>query len=503
MKLYTSSETRKLDALAIKKSGVTAFSLMQKAAEFSFNTLLGKWPNTEKVIIFCSKGNNTGDGYLVASLLKEAGFQTLIVQITQRKGMSAATKKALEICKKMKIESISFNSFKKLKLKKNTVFIDAILGTGLKGNVRTGLLKAIKIINKKTRSYPTLSLDIPSGICADTGKEMGTSIIADATAAFIGRKRGCYTSIGKERAGKVYFDDLSVGKDIFHRVDSNCYILNMENHLQKISERDLNSHKGNYGHVLVIGGNTGFGGAAILTAKAVARSGAGLVSLATKPEHITAALSQCPEIMVKGINSGQDLEPYLSLPDVIVIGPGLGKNAWSEQLVQRTFWEANKRTIPVVMDADSLNLFPELSLSCPLPKRLVITPHPGEASRLLNKTVGEIEKDRFGAAKELQKRFKATVVLKGSGTLICFKKGRIQIIGVCEAGNPGMASGGMGDILSGLIASFIAQGLNIISATETAVDIHSKAADITALRLGQMGMLASDVLEDVADFLRS
>ena len=227
MKLYTSSETRKLDALAIKKSGVTAFSLMQKAAEFSFNTLLEKWPNTEKVIIFCSKGNNTGDGYLVASLLKEAGFQTLIVQITQRKGMSAATKKALEICKKMKIESISFNSFKKLKLKKNTVFIDAILGTGLKGNVRTGLLKAIKIINKKTRSYPTLSLDIPSGICADTGKEMGTSIIADATAAFIGRKRGCYTSIGKERAGKVYFDDLSVGKDIFHRVDSNCYILNM------------------------------------------------------------------------------------------------------------------------------------------------------------------------------------------------------------------------------------------------------------------------------------
>ena len=190
MKLYTSSETRKLDALAIKKSGVTAFSLMQKAAEFSFNTLLEKWPNTEKVIIFCSKGNNTGDGYLVASLLKEAGFQTLIVQITQRKGMSAATKKALEICKKMKIESISFNSFKKLKLKKNTVFIDAILGTGLKGNVRTGLLKAIKIINKKTRSYPTLSLDIPSGICADTGKEMGTSIIADAPAAFIGRKRG-------------------------------------------------------------------------------------------------------------------------------------------------------------------------------------------------------------------------------------------------------------------------------------------------------------------------
>ena len=502
MKLYTSSETKKIDRLAIKKKGISAFSLMMKAAEFSFNTILENWPNTTKAIIFCSKGNNTGDGYLLAALLKEAGIQSQIVQITKREGLSPATAKGLRVCKQRKVKTIKFSSFKKMKIEKNTVLIDALLGTGLKGKVRKELHQAIEFINKKSKNYPLLSLDIPSGICADSGTELGASILADVTTTFVGRKRGCYTSRGKERAGKVYFNDLLVGKDIFKKVDSSCYILNMEDHLKKINQRNLNTHKGHYGHVLIIGGNTGFGGAAILAAKAAARSGAGLVSLATRPEHMNAALSQCPEIMVKGVNSGQDLEPFLSQPKVLAIGPGLGQDAWSEQLLQRTLWETKNRNIPIVMDADSLNLLPKMNLTSSLPQKIVITPHPGEASKLLKKTVNEIEIDRFKSVKELQKKLKAVVVLKGSGSLICFNKRGKQIIGVCEAGNPGMASGGMGDILSGLIASFIAQGLNVIQATEAAVDIHSKASDLTAMRLGQLGMLASDVLEDVIDLLR-
>ena len=202
MKLYTSSETRKIDRLAIKKKGISAFSLMLKAAEFSFNTILENWPNTTKAIIFCSKGNNTGDGYLLAAFLKEAGIHSQIDQITKREGLSPATARGLRICKQRKVKTIKFSSFKKMKIEKNTILIDALLGTGLKGNVRKELHQAIEFINKKSKNYPLLSLDIPSGICADTGTELGAAILADVTTTFVGRKRGCYTSRGKKELEK-------------------------------------------------------------------------------------------------------------------------------------------------------------------------------------------------------------------------------------------------------------------------------------------------------------
>ena len=239
------------------------------------------------------------------------------------------------------------------------------------------------------------------------------------------------------------------------------------------------------------------GGAGLLASKAAVHSGAGLTSLVTRPEHVTASLVSCPEVMAKGVNSGQDLEEFLTKPNVIAIGPGLGQSAWSEQMIQRVFWETEIRDVPVIMDADALNLLAKLKLSSNLPKKLILTPHPGEAARLLNTSVGVIESDRFSSAAKIQSKFNATVVLKGSGTIICHKSGGKQKWGICDSGNPGMASGGMGDVLTGVIAGLLAQGLNIREAAEAGVDLHAKAADQSTLELSEAGLTSSDVIEEL------
>ena len=503
MKLYTSAETRKIDKLAIKAKGISSFSLMQKAAEFSLNILLQNWPQTERVFIFCGKGNNAGDGYLLAGLLKEAGIKSIIIQVPYRKNISPTAAKAFRWTKLRKVRTVRLKSFSQFSVNNKDVFVDALLGTGIKGSVKGNIMQAIKLLNKQVNKNPILSLDIPSGICSDTGNELGLAVKADVTATFIARKRGCYTSRGRGYSGIIEYSDLAINRQILNKISCSTSIIDMEKGVNKITKRRMDSHKGDYGHVLIIGGDTGYGGAAILASKAALKSGSGLVTLATKPEHLSPALSQCPELMVKAVNSGQDLEDHLKEPTLIVIGPGLGTTPWSEQLLQRTLWEAKKRNIPVVMDADALNLLTTLKFDTPLPKKLVITPHPGEASRLLNKSTKEIEIDRFRAVKELENKFSAVCVLKGSGSLVCYKKNNSQQISVCESGNPGMASGGMGDVLSGLIGSFIAQGLKLHEATETAVDMHAKVADLVALERGELGLVASDVLEGISDLLRS
>ena len=210
----------------------------------------------------------------------------------------------------------------------------------------------------------------------------------------------------------------------------------------------------------------------------------------------------CIRDRVKGVNSGQDLEEHLLKPDVIAIGPGLGQTAWSEQMIQRVFWEAEKRDVPVIMDADALNLLTQLKLSSKLPKNLILTPHPGEAARLLNTNISNVESDRFGSAAKLQKKFNATVVLKGSGSIVCYKGNGGQKWGLCNSGNPGMATGGMGDVLTGIIAGILAQGLSLKDAAEAGVDLHSKASDLASLETGEVGLTPSDVISELRSLLR-
>ena len=500
MNLYTSQETKKLDSLAIRSQKVPAFTLMQRASEFSFNVLLNNWPNTKKVFVFCGKGNNAGDGYLISHLAKEMGLESFIIQASPSNKISGASKKAFNLALESKVKRISVAAFKKKSLK-DSVIVDALLGIGIKGNVRSNVSKLILEINKKSTNIPVLSVDIPSGICSNTGINLGVHILADVTATFVGRKRGCFTSTGRTASGNVVFDDLGISSSLKSQIKTNCYLLDTEKSLLKLKNRKGDAHKGDFGHVLVIGGDKGFGGAAILASKAAVFSGAGLVSLATRSIHVEAALSSCPELMVNGIESGQDVEEILAKSTVVVLGPGLGQSAWSEQMLQRTFMEARKRNLPVVLDADGLNLLTKLKLKSGNPRKMVITPHPGEAARLVNKEVNKIQEDRFKSVTALEKKFGSVSVLKGSGSLICYKRNGKQRIGVCEAGNPGMAKGGMGDVLAGLIGSFLSQGLSLVEATEVAVDLHSKSADIASLELG-MTITPTDVIRNIRYFLR-
>ena len=500
MNLYTSQETKKLDSLAIRSQKVPAFTLMQKASEFSFNVLLNNWPNTKKVFVFCGKGNNAGDGYLISHLAKEMGLESFIIQASPSNKISGASKKAFNLALESKVKRISVAAFKKKSLK-DSVIVDALLGIGIKGNVRSNVSKLILEINKKSTNIPVLSVDIPSGICSNTGINLGVHIQADVTATFVGRKRGCFTSTGRTASGNVVVNDLGLSSSLKRQIKTNCYLLDTEKSLLKLKNRKGDAHKGDFGHVLVIGGDKGFGGAAILASKAAVFSGAGLVSLATRSIHVEAALSSCPELMVNGIESGQDVEEILAKSTVVVLGPGLGQSAWSEQMLQRTFMEARKRNLPVVLDADGLNLLTKLKLKSGIPRKMIITPHPGEAARLVNQEVNKIQEDRFKSVTALEKKFRSVSVLKGSGSLVCYKRNGKQRIGVCEAGNPGMAKGGMGDVLAGLIGSFLSQGLSLVEATEVAVDLHSKSADIASLELG-MTITPTDVIRNIRYFLR-
>jgi len=501
MELYTTSEIKRIDGLAIKEKSITPYSLMEKAAIFSYRAIFDRWPETKNMIVFCGKGNNAGDGYLLASLAKKAGVEVTIICPEKPKNISAASSQALNLVKSMKIKILGIKQFSNLaKPNKKTIIVDALLGIGIKGQVSGKISSAIKEMNSLGKTNLVVSLDIPSGLCADTGKILGIAIKADLTLTYIGLKRGLYTSDGRSCSGEILLDYLDVKPSIRSKIKNSTYLLDSTKPLNKLINRNLNSHKGNYGHLMVIGGDKGFGGAAILAAKCAAMSGCGLVSLATRSVHISAALNSCPEVMAKGVDSGQDLESSLGSPDVIVIGPGLGKNAWAEQMLQKTFIECNNRNIPLVMDADALNIMTSLKLKVMAPKKLVITPHPGEAALLLKKDIMRIEEDRFKSAEELSKKFNSVTVLKGSGTIVCSNLNKLKL-GVCESGNPGMASGGMGDILSGLIGSFIAQGLSLQEATETAVEIHSASADLASHDLGELGLLASDVMETIRLYL--
>ena len=255
--------------------------------------------------------------------------------------------------------------------------------------------------------------------------------------------------------------------------------------------RNSESHKGDFGHVLVVAGNIGFGGAALLSSKAAIKIGAGLVSLATRSEHLQAALSFAPEVMTKPVDSGQSLENYLDFPTVICLGPGLGKDYWSEQMIYKSLENSHKNKTPILIDADGLNLLPEFSKKLPLPKKIVLTPHLGEAARLLNTSVEKVKKNRVSAAKRISNKYNSVVVLKSHETLIC-KEDKIYI---CDKGNPGMATAGMGDVLSGMISGLIAQKLSLFEAACLGVDLHARAGDIYSEKNNQQSLLPTDIID--------
>jgi NAD(P)H-hydrate epimerase len=375
------------------------------------------------------------------------------------------------------------------------VIVDALLGIGLEGKVRAEFAAAIQQIN--AAQLTVLAIDIPSGLDGDTGAAQGAVVKADLTITYIGIKRGLLTGRGPAVCGELVLSDLSIPDDIFARESATAEQMFLIDLLGLLPAREADGHKGDFGHVLVIGGDKGYGGAAIMAAEAAARTGAGLVTLATQPENLTAVLTRCPEIIARGVASGQELAPLFARATAIVIGPGLGRSPWAEQMLQ----QALASSLPMVVDADALNIIAEGRVLPALAPRTnwLLTPHPGEAGRLLDMTASDINAERFKFIETLQQRFGGAVILKGAGSLVLGESG---VTGVVTDGNPGMATGGMGDVLSGILGALLAQGLSVEQAAQLGAALHASAADLAAEKIGQRGLLATDIIPYVCELLR-
>ncbi|MDR1057143.1 MAG: NAD(P)H-hydrate dehydratase [Coxiellaceae bacterium] len=484
--LYQVQQIRKLEKIAIKKFGLSINTLMYRAGKSAFDELQKRWPRFRNITVVCGKGNNAGDGYMVAYFAKLAKFKVKILSLVPYDCLDGAVKDAASRCKKLKINTQPFAS---RELIGSDLIVDAIFGTGLTGEITSKFKMVINTINAS--KIPVLALDVPSGIDADTGKVLGVAICASITVTFVGNKIGLLIGEARNYCGDVVCNSLSLFRQIFRMVAAYAERLTLTVERKSLPPRYRTAHKGNFGHVLVIGGDYGMGGAVRMAGEAALRVGAGLVTVATRGNNALLINAVCPEIMVYGVNTIKQLEPLLKKASVIAVGPGLGQSKWGRSL----FSVILKTEKPLVIDADALNI---LSSKPKYKDNWILTPHPGEAARLLDITTRKIQVDRLESLQRIQKIFGGVCILKGAGTLIGMQGEKIR---VCDVGNPGMASAGMGDILTGMLAGLLAQGLSLFNAAKLGVLVHALAGDIVATKHGKIGILAMDLLPEVRSLL--
>ncbi|MBF8269775.1 MAG: bifunctional ADP-dependent (S)-NAD(P)H-hydrate dehydratase/NAD(P)H-hydrate epimerase [Gammaproteobacteria bacterium] len=476
--LYRADQVRELDRRAGTELNIDGFNLMQRAGRSAWEILQGNWPQARHLCVLCGGGNNGGDGYILAGLALEAGLQVNAMSTVDPAGLSGDARQAYQ--QFMGRSGAECRQFSPATLGDADVVIDSLLGTGLDREVTGIFREAITAINGSGK--PILALDIPSGLHADSGAVMGVAVRATITVTFVGLKQGLFTGQGRGCSGRLYFADLALPELIFQQVKPAALRMDFSSQSRLLQPRSRHAHKGHFGHVLVIGGDYGYAGAARMAAEAAARSGAGLVSVATRPEHALGIPMAIPEIMAHGIEKTIDLQPLLDRATVVAIGPGLGQSAWASNLLARVL----ETHLPLVLDADALNLLARDPIAS---DRWILTPHPGEAASLLQTTTSAIAADRFACVRSLREKFGGIVVLKGSGTLVADE----TMLYLCSEGNPGMASGGMGDVLTGIIAGLVAQNIGLADAARLGVCLHAAAADAAAAD-GERGMLATDLM---------
>lgn len=489
--LYTASEVYALDAAAIA-GGIPSIQLMKRAGRAAFDLLLERFPAPELISVYCGAGNNGGDGYVLAALAAQRKLPVQVIQLAAAETLTGEARQAYDFAVQ---EGVSILSFAQAAVPSSGVIVDALLGIGLRAAPRGEFAAAIEQINQCR--LPVLALDIPSGLNADTGAVAGAVVQAQITIPYIALKRGLLTGRGPAVCGELVLANLDIPAVTYSAVSPTVERLTLGELLPLLAPRAADAHKGDFGHVMVIGGDTGYGGAALMAAEAAARAGAGKVSVATRPEHVAAILARRPEVMACGVVSGQELEPLLARPTLLVVGPGLGRSPWSEQMLQ----QAVKSGLPMVLDADALNILAEGRVVPASVKRdnWLFTPHPAEAARLLGCTTADVQADRFAAVQAIQTRYNATVILKGAGSLVAANTG--GVVGVVTDGNPGMATGGMGDVLSGILGALIAQGLGQPDAARLGAVVHACAADLAAEDLGQRSLLATDLIPYLGELL--
>lgn len=481
--LHDSAALRALEARATALLGGESFELMRRAGRAAWHCALRHWPQAQRIVVVCGPGNNGGDGYVFARHALEAGRKVRVVRLPEHTPTTPIAKRARDEFREAGGRSEAFVDV----LPPADLIVDALFGIGFSREPEGGARALIEAMN--AHAAPCLSLDVPSGVDADRGCAPGVAVIASRTLEFIGAKAGLRTGAALDFTGWLELAELQLPPEAYEAVGPQAALLFPDALRQAIRPRRRNAHKGQSGRVLCLGGDHGSGGALILCAEAALRAGAGLVEAATREQHVPALLARRPEVMARAVERGDELVSLLERADVVAIGPGLGQGSWSRVLLGAAL--ASQRSL--VLDADALNLLAGRD-DITLPAGSILTPHPGEAARLLGTTVPVVQGDRFTAARELAERFDAVVVLKGAGSLVAAPGRMPAVIG---AGNPGMAVGGMGDLLTGIVASLRAQGMPAYDAACCGALLHAAAGDAAAGTGGERGLLPSDLLPHV------
>ncbi|MDI6703834.1 MAG: NAD(P)H-hydrate dehydratase [bacterium] len=511
MKVVTGFEMEEIDKRTTEEYGIPSIILMENAGLRCSEKIIELFQDSifnKRVAIFSGPGNNGGDGLVIARHLFNQGVRLRVFLVIPKDKVSELTSIQLNIVEKLGIPVTRLSSSKELDRVRSDILasdliIDAILGTGTKGTLK-GIIKEV-IDFLATYKPPIVSIDIPSGLDATTGFPLGTCILATHTLTLGLPKLGLVIYPGKHFVGRLTLLDIGFPRSLLDdkRISTNLLIKDKE--LPPFPNRLPDVHKGGCGRVVVIAGSIGFTGAAALTSDASLRIGAGLVTLCI-PRSLNSIMEmKLQEVITKPLPETSDIslnmqayEEIMELSsgcDCLAIGPGLGRNPETQELVRKLIQEVDK---PIVLDADGIN-----ALQCPkillATKNVVITPHPGEMARLLKKGTDEIQKDRIGISREFAKDYKVVVVLKGAGTVIADPKGDVYIN---STGNPSMATAGTGDVLTGMLAGLIAQGMDVISASCLSVYLHGVCGDLAAEKKG-VSLIASDLISEIPGAINS
>ncbi len=488
--IYSAAQVRALDTYEIEHRHVPSYALMTRAAEGALKILRARWSQARRIAVVCGGGNNGGDGYVLARLARAVGLDALVLATVPPEKLGGDARRA-------QVEWLaaggSAHPFAADALPGSDVIVDALLGIGLSGAPRADSLTVIRAINAARR--PVLALDIPSGLDADTGAVADAAVRAEITVCFVALKSGLLLGSGPAHAGVVLLEDLGVVAPPLPEFTPLLRRIDESELASQLPRRARDSHKGSHGRVLVVGGGVGMPGALRLAGEAALRVGAGLVTVAGSPDNLVPVTATRPELIYLPLAQAAEmdaaLEGALSDADVIAVGPGLGRGEWARRIWPQMLRMKDK---PVVVDADALNLL--AASPAKLPAQWIITPHPGEAGRLLGTDARAVQADRLNAARELHSRYGAVVVLKGAGTLVASGLAGATDLAICERGNPGMATAGMGDVLTGVIAGLRAQVHDSVRAARVAVLTHALAGD-SAAQGGQRGLLAGDVVAEL------
>ncbi len=520
MRLVGAAEGRAIDRVAIEELGIPGLVLMERAGAAVARAAHACRGPKGRVLALCGGGNNGGDGYIAARHLRGDGLEARAIALVPRAALRGDALTAREAAERAGVHVIDVADAAALEAAfcscepasglgpgPGDVILDALLGTGL-ARAPEGLYAAAieRVASARARGAKVVAVDVPSGLSADTGRPLGPCVRADFTVTFAFQKRGLVLHPGPSFAGEVLLADIGIPPAADARVPVECMLLDERGAVALVPARSPEAHKGDAGRVLVVAGSLGKSGAAHLAVAGALRGGAGLVTLASRPEVLPIALSGRPEAMSLTLpGSGPlgegDLDALVAAAQgmgALVIGPGIPRGPRTARLVRDLLLAAN---VPAVLDADALNALAEApagvtSLLGGLPAPVVLTPHPGELARLLGTSVAQVAEDRIAVAARAARAWRCVVVLKGARTVIAPPEGPPAVV---PTGNPGMATGGTGDVLAGLIGALLAGGLPAFDAARAAAYAHGAAGDLAAERWGERGLLASDLADALGE----